>query len=514
MPQEPTTGQQLGETDGFASEPRRERPAEQSQESLPKPFPLVLYYTIASVLVIAAALVTVNFISQRVERQSVIARLMDESIANGRIVALSLAELLHIQQDGISVVEEVSNLDRVVLNTIRGQPIVRLDIINPSGRVLYSTSPDAPASVSGAFSEAMDQAETEVQWARYADDERVTRLTGRVETYDVVETMIPLFPERGAGSGPVEPSAYFLLTRDVTGAVEEATARARDTRLITVAGVMTALFFVLLGIVIAGERAIRRATGHVARMLAEERSLREKLDEQNQELQAANEARTRLLSTVAHELRNPLTGISAFVDILGRNGNGNGADRGRREQRALEAIRRNTKQLNMLTGDLLDVSRLHGGRLRLELEQVELMGLLREVAEMQEPVLAEKEQELIADIQASEVMVHADRGRISQVVTNLLSNASKYSPEGTEVRISAYAWDSEVTVEVSDQGMGIPKADQEKLFTEFFRAENARASGLPGTGLGLAITKSVIEMHGGAVSLDSEEGKGSTVRVT
>jgi len=245
-----------------------------------------------------------------------------------------------------------------------------------------------------------------------------------------------------------------------------------------------------------------------AGLLAHERELREHIARQNAELQAANEAKNRFLSQVSHELKTPLTIVSGFLDVLMADGE----DSLTADQRGiLEVMRGNTQRLDLLINDLLDLSRIGVGRFKLEKNEFDVVDLLREAARGFQSVPHGKKQSLSADLPGGEVWMKADRERLGQVVGNLLSNASKYSPEGSEIELGAEARDGMLWVRVTDNGIGISEEDQEKIFTQFYRVESRQTRGIPGTGLGLAIARSIIDLHGGTISVSSRVGEGTTV---
>ncbi|GEM_PF-1419621 len=245
-----------------------------------------------------------------------------------------------------------------------------------------------------------------------------------------------------------------------------------------------------------------------ALQLAEERELRARAEAEKRELQRINEVKSAFLSTVSHELKTPLTSILAFTDILLRNRKGSMGDR---DIKHLDVIKRNGKRLGLLINDLLDVSRLDNGTLRVQRQHFDFRELLSELQESFGPILESKRQTLSASVPDSPLGVYADRDRMAQVISNLLSNASKYSPPETAIELEAKGDGGRVNVRVKDNGIGISPADQKKLFTAFFRAENDATRSVPGTGLGLVIAKGIVEIHGGQMALESTQGKGTTV---
>ncbi|MBI4219992.1 MAG: PAS domain S-box protein [Chloroflexi bacterium] len=250
----------------------------------------------------------------------------------------------------------------------------------------------------------------------------------------------------------------------------------------------------------------RKAAEEAARKLAEEEQLAARLDARNRELQRVHEARGQFLSSVSHELKTPLAAIVAFTEILSRNQTGNLSQR---QQDHLKAIHRNCRSLETLINDLLDLSRFDAGRFELSKRLFKANELFDETVKSFAPIFSKKNQNLVTNIEIDGATLEADRDRLAQVLANLLSNASKYSPAGKTITLRAWASDGLMCVEVCDQGIGIKPADVGRLFTPFFRSEDPSARQVPGTGLGLAIVKNIIELHGGQVTVTSAPGEGS-----
>jgi len=244
-----------------------------------------------------------------------------------------------------------------------------------------------------------------------------------------------------------------------------------------------------------------------AQMFEMERALREQLDAQNKELQEANAAKSRFLSTVSHELKTPLTIVSGFIDLLAAD-----AEQFTKEQaESLNIMRKNSTRLGLLINDVLDISRMDAGKLRIEPTTFLVNELISELEKSFEPILEPKSQNLLLATSKEEIWIEADRNRIAQLITNLISNAHKYSGENCQIRLSVAVENNNLSVVVEDDGIGISSEDQKQLFTAFFRAENRKAREAGGTGLGLVIARSIAELHGGDLWLNSIENQGTTV---
>ncbi len=257
--------------------------------------------------------------------------------------------------------------------------------------------------------------------------------------------------------------------------------------------------------------AIQNAMAHEQAVeLAEARMAEARAEARNLELEKINDAKSQFLSVVSHELRTPLTSIITYAELLARNIGGSMSEK---QMTQAKVINKSATHLKFLISDLLDVSRIESGNLSLEMSRFEIGEVVRDVVDQFEPVLAEKQQVLEAHVTSESIQIHADRSRIVQVISNLVENASKYSPPETAITVDVYRRAREVVIAITDQGVGISSEDQKQLFVAFFRANSELTRSEPGTGLGLALVRSIAEMHGGSVSVNSELGKGSTFSV-
>ncbi|MCH7740019.1 MAG: GAF domain-containing protein [Chloroflexi bacterium] len=237
------------------------------------------------------------------------------------------------------------------------------------------------------------------------------------------------------------------------------------------------------------------------------------LEAKNQALEAANETRTNFLSMISHELRTPLTIITGFAEYLSANIEDTLTDQ---QMQYVEVMQRNGQQLSRLVDDLLDVVRVESGQFEVNRVQLDAGDLVRAVIRDCEAVTAQKSQRIRSDISnlsGAAARMNGDRERLTQVISNLIGNASKYSDDGSEIEVRAWAEGGWFLFEVTDHGMGISEDDLSKIFHSFYRAPELKSQNVSGTGLGLVIARSIIEMHGGTVSVESEYGIGSTFRI-
>ena len=251
-----------------------------------------------------------------------------------------------------------------------------------------------------------------------------------------------------------------------------------------------------------------------ARRELEERLRREnfQLEQQNKAIQEANRLKSEFVSMVSHEMRTPLTSIQGYVYLLLEGASG---DLLEEQRKFLTIVHENSGRLLTLITDLLDLSRMEAGRLELNLEAVDAGAAIRLVADALRPLIEAKSQSITLDLGDDLRPVWADRDRTIQILTNLVSNAHKYTPAGGHIWVAARpAADAAVEVAVRDDGIGLSEEEQAQLFSRFFRARSAVVQRSTGTGLGLAITQQLVTLHGGQICVVSAPGRGSTFSFT
>ena len=221
--------------------------------------------------------------------------------------------------------------------------------------------------------------------------------------------------------------------------------------------------------------------------------------------------KTEFVSQVSHELRTPLTAIKGFTEVL----LGGEAGPVNPEQiEFLDIVKTNVDRLVALIDDLLDIARIEGGRIELQLRPIDLHFVIDEVVTTMRPLIEGKRQELTVEIPPDLPLARGDHDRLVQVLTNLLSNAYKYTPAGGSLRMTAESCEETLRVAIHDSGIGISAEDQQRLFTRFYRVDSSLSREAGGTGLGLAIVRSIVELHGGTVEVESTPGVGSTFAFT
>jgi len=289
--------------------------------------------------------------------------------------------------------------------------------------------------------------------------------------------------------------AVYWISQDI-----EAAVTAKLPKAVMVAGVTDALSRLGAVLVLAG---VAMAVVIAVSLLAIGRFVRFHFAE----IEDANQRKSRLVRWVSHELKTPLNGIGGFADILASGAQGALAPE---QAGSVGEIRGGVKHMRAMIADLLDLARIEAGTIELKLEDVSVASVLAEALTVAKPMADQRKVMLVPSGDLSAEM-HADFGRMKQVVLNLVSNAIKFTPPDSRISITAAALKGEVRITVADAGPGITPEDQGKLFEEF--GQVGAVSG-EGTGLGLAISRRLVELHHGRIWIESFPGEGTKFHVS
>ena len=227
------------------------------------------------------------------------------------------------------------------------------------------------------------------------------------------------------------------------------------------------------------------------------------------EIRRLERARRDFIANVSHEFKTPLTAIQGFAETLL-----NGAlEDPEHSRKFIEIIRENAIRLGCMTEDMLKLAQIEAGKLEFLRQPVAIRTIIEPCIETSRLKADQKNLALTAEYGPDLPLLMGDALALRQVLQNLLDNAVRYSPRGGRILIKADALDSEIVISVADNGPGIPKMEQERIFERFYRADAGRARDAGGTGLGLSIAKHLTEMHGGRIQVQSEVGHGTTFLV-
>ncbi|MGQ0631937.1 MAG: PAS domain-containing sensor histidine kinase [Sporichthyaceae bacterium] len=227
-------------------------------------------------------------------------------------------------------------------------------------------------------------------------------------------------------------------------------------------------------------------------------------------LRELDQTKSDFVSSVSHELRTPLTSITGYLEMLV---DGEAGALTVEQLRLVEVVDRNSHRLLDLIEQLLSLSRIEAGNLPTGLDTVDLAAVVREVHRSVLPLLSERRLRFDVVVDGEVGRVLGDGSQLERVVSNLVTNAIKFTPDDGQVSLRAERAADNVRLVIADTGIGIPEAEQDQLFTRFFRASTARENAVQGTGLGLAIVKSIVDAHRGSIAVESASGVGTTITV-
>jgi PAS domain S-box-containing protein len=222
---------------------------------------------------------------------------------------------------------------------------------------------------------------------------------------------------------------------------------------------------------------------------------------------AAGESHARFVANMSHELRTPLNSVLGFAQLLARD-----ADLSERQRRYVDHIMEGGSHLLGVIDDILDLDRIGAGKAELRLERLPLRPLLESAVERLQPLAATAGVRVYPSIAGSPEL-HTDHRRLRQIITNLLANAIQFTPDGGQVMVAARTLEKTVEIAVTDTGVGIPLADQERIFDAFAQGDSRLSRTHSGTGLGLSLSRRLASLLGGELTVSSVVGAGSTFRL-
>lgn len=313
---------------------------------------------------------------------------------------------------------------------------------------------------------------------------------------------------------------------------DEISGDTRDTALLVAAGLIAGLTGALLlfsGLISSMRRPLEQLVAAAGRLASGDRSARvevgglsetatlgaafnemaEELEQEESRREELDRLKDEFVLTASHELRSPLTSVQGFAELLM-------LDRDSltpQQAETVEIILDNCRHLVRLLNNLLDLARSDVGRLAIQPQPTEVAPLVEDVVRTMRAQTEAGNQSLTEDLPPDLPLINVEPDRIRQILVNLLTNAHEYSPEGASIAVAARPVGAEVEISVSDNGQGIPEDQIGRIFDRFTRGDAGLTQRVGGTGLGLAISKSLAELHGGSIAVESTLGAGSTFRV-
>ena len=313
---------------------------------------------------------------------------------------------------------------------------------------------------------------------------------------------------------------------------DEISGDTRDTALLVAAGLIAGLTGALLlfsGLISSMRRPLEELVAAAGRLASGDRSARvevgglaetatlgaafnemaEELEQEESRREELDRLKDEFVLTASHELRSPLTSVQGFAELLMLDRDSLSPQ----QAETVEIILDNCRHLVRLLNNLLDLARSDVGRLAIQPQPTEVAPLVEDVVRTMRAQTEAGNQSLTEDLPPGLPLIDVEPDRIRQILVNLLTNAHEYSPEGASIAVAARAVGAEVEISVSDDGQGIPEDQIGRIFDRFTRGDAGLTQRVGGTGLGLAISKSLAELHGGSIAVESTVGAGSTFRV-
>ncbi|MEJ2179734.1 MAG: ATP-binding protein [Gammaproteobacteria bacterium] len=380
-------------------------------------------------------------------------------------------------------------LDEPVMDLIKGTNVLKIKIFNSSGLTVYSTDPsqigklmppDYLGNVANKENRIISQAIFKPRMLTWRGDTVVDRY--------VVSSYLPLryFDD-------YEAEGVFEIYNDVTEIYEQInTSQQKFATVLSIA--LGSVYLLLFLFVRYGDKVIKKNIDlAVAR------------DSERQ----ANKEKSHFLANMSHELRTPLNAIIGYSELLEESAQDKG-DSGCVEDSL--KIQSAARHLLQLINEILDLSKVEAGELKVFLEPVKLGSFIKDVKSLVDPMVIKKNSFLAVHVDVELEYINTDIIKLKQILFNLLSNAAKFTDNGT-IDLTINTEGSSLVIVVSDSGIGIRQSEMEKLFLPFTQADSSTTRKYGGTGLGLAITKQYCELLGGSITAHSEYNKGSTFTV-
>ncbi len=355
-----------------------------------------------------------------------------------------------------------------------------------------------------------------------SSDELVTQSYVDKEKQNILDVALPIFIDQNKMG-----IARIGFSQDSLHEIVEETLRETRKRIFGVAVVMLIIGFI--GAIILAQMMIKPIkqmakgakligqgkldTTIVVKSKDELESLARDLNKMSSQLKEIDQLKSDFLASVTHELKSPLTSLIMYVDLFLEGAAGELTEKA---EKFLKIMARSSKRLSRFIDDLLDMAKIERGKMEIKKESLEILPIVSEIAELIKPQADEKDIEIAMNIPDNLPLVFVDGDRTRQIITNLLSNSIKFTPEKGKISIKIQDEKEHFQVSISDTGIGIPPEQIGKIFDKFEQVKEIRerVKGPKGTGLGLAIVKSIVEAQGGKIWVESEVDKGSTFYFT
>lgn len=410
----------------------------------------------------------------------------------------------------------ITNDEILLINYVklveRTRGVMYAMVTAPQGKILAHTDVNLLGTIANDTIAVKARLSNELVTQSYVDKEK----------QNILDVALPIFIDQNKMG-----IARIGFSRDSLHEIVEETLRETRKRIFGVAIVMLIIGFI--GAIILAQmmtRPIKQMakgaeligqgkldTTIVVKSNDELESLARDLNKMSSQLKEIDQLKKDFLASVTHELKSPLTSLIMYVDLFLEGAAGELTEKAKK---FLKIMERSSKRLSRFIDDLLDMAKIERGKMEIKKEPLEILPIVSEIAELIKPQADEKDIEIAMNIPDNLPLVFVDGDRTRQIITNILSNSVKFTPEKGKISVNIQDEKEHFQVSISDTGIGIPPEQIGKIFDKFEQVKEVRerVKGPRGTGLGLAIVKSLVEAQGGKIWVESEVDKGSTFYFT
>ena len=474
-------------------------------------FRLLRYYSFASGLALLAVTLVLVSVYRNNALDSLVETVEKENVTTSRAFANAIwprfSQYVTVESpdtgEELRLRAETAEIHSVVKRLTAGLSVVKIKIYRLDGLTVYSSEFSQIGEEKFHNPSFIKTAAMGRPASKFGMRETFMGINGPLKDRYIIESYLPIVGNSGAVEG------IFELYSDATDRVAAVTS---DVKWLSIGLVWTfgMLYAVLFIIVRRADKIIKRQYSDLHHEVGERLMAEHKLRHALQDAEAANKAKSEFLAHMSHELRTPMNSIIGFAETMSHEVFGKLGDPKYWEY--ANDIHRSGSHLLELINEVLDVSKVEAGAMEINEDDVDLAGMMKECAALMRDEAKKVEIELRVSIPRNFPEFRGDSRRLKQIFLNLLSNAIKFTPAGGRITLDASIEDGGgLKIAVADTGIGIEPDDLSRILLPFEQVEDHLKRTTQGTGLGLALSKSLTELHGGKLSLESKPGVGTTV---
>ncbi len=477
-------------------------------------FKLLRYYSIASGIALLAVAMVLVFVYRSISIDQVLENVETENLAMSRAFANAIwprfadyvTTAAPTDTEKLQARPETAEINKVAKSLVAGLNVVKIKINRLDGLVVYSSDFLQIGQIKSDSPAYLESARRGIPISKFQFHPKFKTANGPIKDRHIVSSYVPIQGPGGNTEGIIE------LYSDVTPKIRSVTG---DVAWLSIGLIWTfgILYGVLFFFVRRADTIIKQQYADLHHEVSERLETEQKLNNALAQAEDANQSKSHFLAHMSHELRTPLNSIIGFSETISSQVFGK-----LENEKYLEYTRDihgSGMHLLSLINEVLDISKVEAGAMEMHEEKVDLTSMMRNCAAMMQVEAKKVGIELKVSLSRNLPQFHGDELRLKQIFLNLLSNAIKFTPSGGTITMQAgLDADGQLMISVADTGIGIDIKDQSRILKPFEQVEDTFRRSAKGTGLGLALSKSLTELHGGKLSLESEPGIGTTVTLS